>query len=106
MTWLLWSTAALVTLMFITLTMGLLAANSHIDAGDIEADDDEEDDPATPGEAIVFDFTFIRPMPPFPISQLGLNGQHDRYPITQRSRQVWIDMLDASWKLPARERTS
>lgn len=105
MTWLVLASAvALVTLTLVGVTM--LAANSHIDAGDIDGDDDEEDDPVVRREPTTFDFTFIQPMPPFPISHLGPNGQHDRYPIGEGSRQFWIDMLDASWDLPTREPAS
>lgn len=108
MTWLLLPVAALVIVMAACLFFGLAAA-SHIDLGDtddIDPDDDEpEPEPAAITATTVYDWTFIYPIPPFAIRHLGPSGQHDRYPLTEGSRQFWIDMLDASWELPAKEPT-
>lgn len=105
MSWLLWSAAALVIVMLIGLTMLSLAANSHIDPGDIEADDDDEDDTEPTAPLIVNSNPYINPVPPFSIRHIGRSGQHDRYqpPFTDEHRQLYIDYLDAMWNLPARE---
>lgn len=93
-------TAVLVIALAAILLCGLAAA-SHIDAGDIEDDDDEDVTAAISS----FDFTFIHPMPPFPIRHIGPRGQHDRFPFTRAARRYWTDQLEASWNLPEQEST-
>lgn len=46
---------------------------------------------------------YVDSMPPWPILHIGQSGQHDRYPIGDVLRQVWISHLDKSWNLPARK---
>lgn len=89
MTPLLWSGVALVALMTLCLVAGLrLAAAAHIDPGDIENDEADDEWPAS---------SF------FPIRRIDPNGAHDRYAIPETVRRVWIDYLDEMWELPARE---
>lgn len=74
----------------------LILATRDVTSG-IEADDDDDVDRADPVE-------YVSPVPPFPINHIGRGGEHDRYPIRPHLRQLWINHLERSWKLPERTR--
>lgn len=83
----------LIVVTLVGLIILMLASRMHDNLEDI--DDGECDDP----EPDPWVFT----VPPFPILQLGPSGQHDRYPISDGLRRMWIAHLEASWTLPERE---
>lgn len=75
----------------------LAASRMHDNLEDIDDDEcDDDPEPAAPIE-------YVKDMPPFPILHLGSSGQHDRYPISNGLRRMWIAHLEASWHLPDRE---
>lgn len=95
MTWLVWTVAGLLCAALAGLIFLMLAAAAHVDLDDIEEFEDDDDDE----EPVVY----VGRLPPFPVCRIGLSGEHDRYPIGDGFRRMWIDHLETSWKLPARE---
>lgn len=75
------------------------------DVASIEDDGSEDDDDDGDGPDLLADVEpYVSFLPPFRILYLGESGEHDMYPpFTQELRESYVDYLEASWSLPARE---
>lgn len=89
-------------------TAGLLylATRDAAATEDGDYDDDEDQDVVCiidiPAVLLALE-PYVDIRPPFPILYLGHDGEHDEYPIGAELRQSFVDYLDASWTLPARD---
>lgn len=111
------STAVGLLVVVVALTAGLLylATRDAAATEDGDGDDDEDQDvvavidiPADlfdllRTEGLAEPYVDARRPPAFPILYLGHSGEHDDYPIGAELRQSYVDYLNASWTLPARD---
>lgn len=96
MTWMVWTVAGLFCVVLAALIFLMLSAATRVDLEDIEEFEEDDDD----GEPVA---EYVGRMPPFPIRRIGLSGEHDRYPIGDGFRRMFLDHCEMCWKLPARE---